>query len=81
MTTGIEVLRFDEIGLQSARDEGEGFESVDDRRRAHTRFWESDEMRAELGQPESRVTEDSVVVAEWPGSFRSSDDHPVRQSA
>jgi uncharacterized protein YhfF len=63
-TTGVEVLRFDHVGAEFARDEGEGFESVDDWRAAHTRFWESDEFRASIGDPDFRVAGDTLVVAE-----------------
>jgi uncharacterized protein YhfF len=34
------VIRAGEIDVQFARDEGEGFESVDDWREAHERFFE-----------------------------------------
>jgi uncharacterized protein YhfF len=38
--TEVEVVPAGEIDLQFARDEGEGFESVDDWREAHERFFE-----------------------------------------
>src|SRR4029079_9020051 len=38
-TTEVRVLRVDEVDLQFARDEGEGFETVRDWREAHERFW------------------------------------------
>jgi uncharacterized protein YhfF len=46
-------LRVDEIDLQFARDEGEGFETVADWREAHERFWSDREL-----------AEDTLVVAE-----------------
>ena len=63
-TTGFDILRFDEIGIEFARDEGEGFESVDDWSREHIRFWESDEMRTALGRPDFRISDDTLVVTE-----------------
>jgi uncharacterized protein YhfF len=38
--TEVRVVRAGEIDLQFARDEGEGFESVDEWREAHERFFE-----------------------------------------
>jgi uncharacterized protein YhfF len=38
--TGIRVIPASEIDLGFARDEGEGFESVEDWRKAHERFFE-----------------------------------------
>jgi uncharacterized protein YhfF len=63
-TTQVRVVRFDEIDLEFARDEGEGFETIDDWRQAHTRFWEGDEMRAALGRPDFRVGPGTLVVVE-----------------
>ena len=44
-TTEVRVLRADEVELQFARDEGEGFETVADWREAHERFWSDREIR------------------------------------
>jgi uncharacterized protein YhfF len=63
-TTVVEVIPFEDVDLEFARDEGEGFESVDDWRAGHVRFWESDELRAANGRPDFRVTPDTLVVAE-----------------
>ena len=52
-TTEVRVLRADEVDLQFARDEGEGFETVADWREAHERFWSDREIR-----------DDTLVVAE-----------------
>jgi uncharacterized protein YhfF len=38
--TEVRIVRAGEIDLQFARDEGEGFESVEDWREAHERFFE-----------------------------------------
>lgn len=63
-TTEVRVLRAADVDLQFAVDEGEGFTSVAEWRAAHERFWHSPEMRAEVGDPEFRVTDDTLVVAE-----------------
>jgi uncharacterized protein YhfF len=63
-TTVVDVVRFGDVGSEFARAEGEGFTSVDDWRRGHTRFWESDELRAAIGRPDFNVTDDTLVVAE-----------------
>ena len=52
-TTEVRVLRADEVDLQFARDEGEGFETVADWREAHERFWSDREIR-----------DDTLIVAE-----------------
>ena len=39
--TCVEIKRMDDIDLPFAIDEGEGFESVDEWREAHERFWRS----------------------------------------
>jgi uncharacterized protein YhfF len=38
-TTAVEVIRLDDVDLTLAHEEGEGFESVAEWRRAHERFW------------------------------------------
>ena len=38
-TTEVSVVAAGNVDLEFARDEGEGFESVEDWRRAHERFW------------------------------------------
>jgi uncharacterized protein YhfF len=63
-TTDVRIVAFAEVDLQFALDEGEGFESVDDWRRAHVRFWGSDEMRAELERADFHVRDDTQVVLE-----------------
>jgi uncharacterized protein YhfF len=52
-TTEVRVLRVDEVDLQFARDEGEGFETVRDWREAHERFWSDRE-----------IGDDTLIVAE-----------------
>jgi uncharacterized protein YhfF len=63
-TTDVRVAPLADVDLAFARDEGEGFDSVDDWRRAHVRFWESGEVRAGLGRPDFRVDDDTQVVLE-----------------
>jgi uncharacterized protein YhfF len=43
-TTAVRFVPAGEIDLEFARDEGEGFESVDDWRRAHESFWAEQEI-------------------------------------
>ncbi|HVC77289.1 MAG TPA: ASCH domain-containing protein [Candidatus Micrarchaeaceae archaeon] len=52
-TTEVRVVRAGDVELQFARDEGEGFETVEQWRSAHERFW------AGRG-----VTDDTLVVCE-----------------
>jgi uncharacterized protein YhfF len=63
-TTEVRVLRAADVDLPFAIDEGEGFTTVAEWREAHVRFWHSPEMRAEVGDPEFLVTDDTLVVAE-----------------
>jgi uncharacterized protein YhfF len=52
-TTEVRVLRVADVDLDFARDEGEGFETVADWRRAHKEFWAGHD-----------VDDDTLVVAE-----------------
>jgi uncharacterized protein YhfF len=52
-TTEVRVVRMADVDLQFARDEGEGFESVEAWRRAHERFWAGREL-----------DDDTLIVAE-----------------
>jgi uncharacterized protein YhfF len=52
-TTEVRIVPTGEIDLQFARDEGEGFETVDDWRRAHESFW-----------AEHEIDDDTLIVAE-----------------
>jgi YihY family inner membrane protein len=63
-TVAIEVQRLDEVGLQFAIDEGEGFETVEAWREAHVRFFSSAEMVASLGDPPVPIDDDTMVVCE-----------------
>jgi uncharacterized protein YhfF len=65
-TTEVRVLRVDEIELDFAIEEGEGFTTVAEWRAAHERFWHSyaEETREFLGDPDWHVTDGTMVVAE-----------------
>ena len=63
-TTEVRLLRLDEVDEQFARDEGEGFESVEEWRAAHERFWRSSEIREELGGLEVELDDATLVVGE-----------------
>jgi uncharacterized protein YhfF len=63
-TVAVEIVPFAAVDLAFARDEGEGFETVDDWRIAHRRFWESDEVRASIGRSDFAVEDDTPVVTE-----------------
>lgn len=52
-TTEVRVVRVAEVDLAFARDEGEGFETVADWRRAHEEFWADEE-----------IDDDTLIVAE-----------------
>jgi uncharacterized protein YhfF len=61
--TSARVLPLAEVDLQHALDEGEGDESVAQWRAGHEAFWRSAEVRAELGDPDFTVTDETPVVA------------------
>jgi uncharacterized protein YhfF len=63
-TVAIELQRLDEVGLQFAIAEGEGFETVEAWREAHVRFFASAEMVAALGDPPVPIGDDTIVVCE-----------------
>jgi uncharacterized protein YhfF len=61
-TTEVAVKRMGDVDLQFALDEGEGFESVEQWRAAHVRFFTSPEMVAALGEPPVPIDDDTLVV-------------------
>ena len=61
-TTEVEVRRMGDVDLAFAIDEGEGFETVEDWRDAHLRFFTSPEMTATLGDPPVAIDDDTLVV-------------------
>ncbi|MEU6202685.1 ASCH domain-containing protein [Micromonospora musae] len=62
--TEVRVVRLADVDLRHALDEGEGDESVAEWRAGHEQFWHSPEVRAELGDPDFTVDDDTLVVAE-----------------
>jgi uncharacterized protein YhfF len=62
--TEVQVVRLADVDLQHALDEGEGYESVEQWRSGHERFWHSAEVRAEMGDPDFTVNDDTLVMAE-----------------
>ena len=63
-TTAVRVLRLGDVDLAHALGEGEEYTSVAEWRAGHERFWHSAEMREALGDPEFRVNDDTLVVAQ-----------------
>jgi uncharacterized protein YhfF len=62
--TEVRVLRLGDVGLQHVLAEGEGDTSVAQWRAGHERFWQGEEMREALGDPEFTVDDDTLIVAE-----------------
>ncbi|MEU4531709.1 ASCH domain-containing protein [Micromonospora ureilytica] len=62
--TDVRVIRLAEVDLAHALAEGEGDESVAQWRAGHEMFWHSAEVRAELGDPDFTVDDDTLVVTE-----------------
>jgi uncharacterized protein YhfF len=63
-TTGTRVIRLADVDLAHALGEGEGYTCVADWRAGHERFWHSAEIRAEMGDPEFTVDDDTLVMAQ-----------------
>jgi uncharacterized protein YhfF len=62
--TAVRVVRLGDVDLDHALGEGEGYATVAEWRAGHERFWHSAEVRAELGDPNFTVDDDTLVVAE-----------------
>lgn len=62
--TDVRVIRLADADLSHALAEGEGDESVAQWRAGHETFWHSAEVRAELGDPDFTVDDDTLVVTE-----------------
>ncbi|MEK8104937.1 ASCH domain-containing protein [Micromonospora sp. M12] len=60
--TDVRVVRLADVDLSHALAEGEGDESVAQWRAGHETFWHSAEVRAELGDPDFTVDDDTLVV-------------------
>jgi uncharacterized protein YhfF len=58
----VEIKRMGDVDLAFARDEGEGFETWDQWRDAHHRFFTSPETVALLGDPPVAIDDDTLVV-------------------
>ena len=63
--TRVAQMRFAEVDLRIAQDEGEGFTSVNDWRAAHIEFWTSREFRDAIGASTFTPGDDTVVVVIW----------------
>ncbi|QII05260.1 ASCH domain-containing protein [Rhodococcoides fascians A25f] len=63
-TTAVDVVALKVVSLQHALDEGEGYADVAQWRAGHQRFWQSAEVREELGDPNFTVNDDTRVVLE-----------------
>ncbi|MBW1598600.1 ASCH domain-containing protein [Streptomyces sp. JJ38] len=62
--TGVRRLTVGEVDLQHALDEGENHTTVAQWRAEHERFWHSEPVRRELGDPHFTVTDATPVIAE-----------------
>jgi uncharacterized protein YhfF len=62
--TEVRIVRLTDVDLQHALDEGEGYESVQQWRSGHEKFWHSAEVRAGMDDPGFTVNDDTLVVAE-----------------
>ncbi|MGI5520367.1 ASCH domain-containing protein [Micromonospora sp. CA-259024] len=62
--TDVRVIRLADVDLPHALAEGEGDESVAQWRAGHETFWHSAAVRAELGDPDFTVDDDTLVVTE-----------------
>jgi uncharacterized protein YhfF len=63
-TTAVRVVRLGDVDLAHALGEGEGYASAAEWRAGHERFWHSAEVRAALDDPDFRVDDDTLVVAQ-----------------
>ncbi|MEV4558167.1 ASCH domain-containing protein [Kitasatospora sp. NPDC049285] len=62
--TEVRTVRLADVDLRHVLDEGEGYASLAEWRAVHERLWHSAEVRAELGDPEFTVEDDTRVVAQ-----------------
>lgn len=60
--TEVRVVRLADVDLDHAVGEGEGFTTVAEWRVGHEEFWHSPEFRAEMGDPNFTVDDDSQTV-------------------
>src|SRR5207245_3415475 len=62
--TAVRVIPLADVDLAHALGEGEGYTSVAEWRAGHEEFWHSAEVRADLGDPDFTVDDDTLLVAE-----------------
>jgi uncharacterized protein YhfF len=60
----VRTVRLADVDLEHARDEGEGFDSVDAWRATHENFWHSADMRRDLDDPAFTTNDNTQVVLE-----------------
>ena len=60
----VRVIRLADVDLAHALGEGEGYTSVAEWRAGHEEFWHSAEVRADLGDPDFTVGDDTLLVTE-----------------
>ncbi|CAM3175647.1 ASCH domain-containing protein [Stackebrandtia soli] len=60
----VRVIRMADVDIRHAVDEGEGHDTVEEWRADHERFWHGDDVRAELGDPDFTVDDDTLIVAQ-----------------
>jgi uncharacterized protein YhfF len=63
--TRVAQMRFADVDLSIALDEGEGFASISDWRAAHVAFWTSREFRDAIGFSAFTPDDDTAVVVTW----------------
>ena len=63
-TTDVAQVPLSEVPWEHARDEGEGYSSLLEWRLAHERFWEGEDLRAFLMDPNFTVDDNTLVVLE-----------------
>ena len=61
-TRDVQIVRLDEVDLDHALREGEGFRDVAEWRAAHEAFWRSPQALAEVDDPNFEVTDETQVV-------------------
>jgi len=59
----VKLVPVSEVDVEHAIAEGEDYKTVAGWRAEHEKFWNSPEVREELGDPDFAVTDDSIVVA------------------
>ncbi|PYI66095.1 RNA-binding protein [Arthrobacter livingstonensis] len=60
--TEVRQTRLDDVDLQHAIDEGEGFTTIDQWRAGHEEFWHSQDIRDEMNDLHFTVNDDTILV-------------------